>query len=286
MKLWLFVGLLLTPLLSVSGQKRPVHIFLAGDSTMAAKAEDKRPETGWGERLEERFKPGTVKVENRAMNGRSSKSFIDEGRWQKIIDDLQPRGWVFIQFGHNDQKKDSADRYASPEDYKKNLIRFIAEVKAKGGNPLLLTPVVRRRFDKDGKFYDTHGDYPDVVRTVAYEYKVPLIDMHKLSEAVIVRYGVEGSKRLFLQLKPGENANYPKGVEDNTHFSPLGADEIAAAFVMELRKTKVRLKRLLREEVSRKDTKNAKEACEQNCSQIIPNCGRVRLGHGADERVF
>jgi lysophospholipase L1-like esterase len=86
---------------------------------------------------------------------------------------------------------------------------------------------MRRRFDKDGKFYDTHGEYPEVVRTVASTYKVPLIDMHELSEAVIVRYGEDASKKLFLHLKPGESANYPKGLEDNTHFSPMGAEEMA-----------------------------------------------------------
>lgn len=258
MRLWLLPVFVFLGCIGISAQKRPVHIFLAGDSTMAAKAEDKRPETGWGEKLEAHFKSGTVKVENRAMNGRSTKSFIDEGRWQRIVDDLEKGDWVLIQFGHNDQKKESADRYASPEDYKRNLVRFIKDVEAKGGNPLLLTPVVRRRFDKDGKFYDTHGEYPGAVRAVATEYKVPLIDMHRLSEAVIVKYGDEGSRKLFLQLKPGENANYPKGVEDNTHFSPLGAEEMAAAFVVELRKTKVGLNRLLREEVARRDAKNAK----------------------------
>jgi lysophospholipase L1-like esterase len=226
--------------------QRPVHIFLAGDSTMAAKAEDKRPETGWGERLEVQFKPGTVKVENRAANGRSTKSFIDEGRWQKVIDDLQVGDWVFIEFGHNDQKKESADRYSSPEDYKNNLERFVREVKAKGGNPLLMTPVMRRRFDEEGKFYDSHGDYPDAARSLSAESKVPMIDMHRLSEAVILRYGVEGSKKLFLQLRAGEHANYPKGVEDNTHFSALGADEMAAAFVADLRRSKLGLRKLLR----------------------------------------
>jgi len=110
MKYWLLPGLMILASMAASAQKRPLHIFLAGDSTMAAKAEDKRPETGWGERLEARFRPGSVKVVNRAMNGRRSKSFIDEGRWQKIIDDLQKGDWVFIQFGHNDQKKDSPDR--------------------------------------------------------------------------------------------------------------------------------------------------------------------------------
>lgn len=226
--------------------QRPVHIFLAGDSTMAAKAEDKRPETGWGERLEERFKPGTVKVENRAMNGRSTKSFVNEGRWQKIIDDLQKGDWVFVQFGHNDQKKDSADRYASPEAYKENLVRFIEEVKAKGGNPLLLTPVVRRRFDKNGRFYDTHGEYPGVVRTVAHEYKVPLIDLHELSESMISRFGAEGSKKFFLHLRPGKSENYPKGIEDDTHFSHYGAYVMALLAAGEIRQSRNDLSKLLK----------------------------------------
>jgi lysophospholipase L1-like esterase len=105
---------------------------------------------------------------------------------------------------------------------------------------------MRRRFDKDGKFYDTHGEYPDIVRAVAAEQKVPLIDMHRESEIVIVKYGVEGSKTLFLQLKPGENPNYPNGVEDNTHFSPLGAEEIAKLVVDGIRKSKIGLKRFLK----------------------------------------
>jgi pectinesterase len=110
----------------------------------------------------------------------------------------------------------------------------------------LLTPVMRRRFDKDGKFYDTHGEYPDIVRAVGRESNVPLIDMHKLSEGVIVKYGVEGSKKLFLQLKPGENANYPQGIEDNTHFSPLGAEEMAQLVVSGIRNNKLKFQKYLK----------------------------------------
>ena len=227
-------------------QRSPVTIFLAGDSTMAAKLAEKRPETGWGEMLASHFKDGAVRVENRAMNGRSTKTFISEGRWQKIIDDLRKGDFVFVQFGHNDESKDKGERYTPPEDYRKNLIRFVEEVRAKGGNPVLLTPVMRRRFDKDGKFYDTHGEYPGIVRDVAKELKAPLIDMHKLSEVVIVKYGVEGSKKLFLQLKPGENANYPNGIEDNTHFSPLGAEEMAQLVVDGIRANKLKLSKYLR----------------------------------------
>ncbi len=226
--------------------QRPVHIFLTGDSTMAEKAADKRPETGWGEMLEARFKPGMVKVENRAANGRSTKSFIDEGRWQKIIGDLRTGDWVFIQFGHNDEKKDSPERYVSPDNYRKNLIRFIYEVKAKGGHPLLLTPVVRRRFDEDGKFYDTHGEYPGVVRMVSHEYKVRLIDLHKLSETMVTSFGAEGSKKFFLHLKPGKSENYPKGVEDDTHFSHYGAFVIAGIVAGEIRSSRSDLSKLLK----------------------------------------
>ena len=227
-------------------QRSPVTIFLAGDSTMAAKLPDKRPETGWGEMLASHFKDGAVRVENRAMNGRSTKTFISEGRWQEIIDDLKKGDFVFVQFGHNDESKDKGERYTPPEDYKKNLIRFVEEVRAKGGNPILLTPVMRRRFDKDGKFYDTHGEYPGIVRDVAKELKSSLIDMHRSSEVVIVKYGVEGSKKLFLQLKPGENANYPSGIEDNTHFSPLGAEEMAQLVVDGIRANKLKLSKYLR----------------------------------------
>lgn len=232
--------------LVLRAQKAPLTIFLAGDSTCAAKLPEKRPETGWGEMLGQYFKDGKVKIENRAMNGRSTKTFISEGRWQAIVDELKKGDYVFVQFGHNDESKDKGERYTPPEDYRKNLIRFISDVRAKGANPVLLTPVMRRRFDKAGKFYDTHGEYPDIVRAVAAEQKVPLIDMHRMSETVIVKYGVEDSKKLFLQLKTGENPNYPKGIEDNTHFSPLGAEEMAKLVVDGMRTSKIGLKRFLK----------------------------------------
>lgn len=231
---------------TASAQKTPVTIFMAGDSTMAIKQPDKRPETGWGEMLGKYFKDGTVTIDNRAMNGRSTKTFISEGRWQSIVDALQKGDYVLIQFGHNDESKEKGERYTPPADYRNNLIRFITDVKAKGGNPVLLTPVMRRKFDSTGNFVDTHGEYPDIVRTVAKEQKVPLIDMHRDSEVVIKSYGVEGSRKLFLQLKSGENPNYPNGIEDNTHFNPLGADEIAKLAVKGIKDNKIGLKKYLK----------------------------------------
>ena len=243
------LSLMFLPVLSatVTAQSSPVTIFLAGDSTMAEKLAEKRPETGWGEMLGQHFKDGKVRIENRAANGRSTKTFISEGKWQSIIDDLKKGDYVFVQFGHNDESKDKGERYTPPEDYRKNLERFVSDVRAKGGNPVLLTPVMRRRFDKEGKFYDVHpAEYPDLVRAVAKSESVPLIDMHRMSETVIVRYGVEDSRKLFLQLKPGENANYPKGVEDNTHFSPLGAEEMAKLVVEGIREKKIGLRKYLK----------------------------------------
>ena len=243
-----FILLGLTAILNIAAfaQKPPVTIFLAGDSTMAAKLAEKRPETGWGEMLGQHFKDGKVVIDNRAQNGRSTKTFISEGRWQATVDAVKKGDYVFIQFGHNDESKEKGERYTPPADYRTNLSRFVDDVRAKGGNPVLFTPVMRRKFDKDGKFVDTHGEYPDLVRAVAREKSVPLIDMHRKSEAVLVKYGQENSRTLFLQLKPGENANYPKGIEDNTHFNPTGAEAMAKLAVEGIKEDKLGLRKYLK----------------------------------------
>lgn len=240
-------------LILISGSvwgKGPITVYLAGDSTMARKLPEKRPETGWGEALQAWFKENEVRVDNHAQNGRSTRTFISEGRWQAIIDTLKKGDYVFIQFGHNDESKDKVDRYTPPADYRRNLIDFIHAVREKKATPVLLTPVMRRRFDKDGHFYDTHGEYPDIVRAVARENRVALIDMHLQSETVIKQYGVEGSRNLFLQLAPGANPNYPKGIEDNTHFSPVGAGVMAGLAVQAIRELKLSLAKHLRKDLS------------------------------------
>jgi len=247
--LTLFALLLPAPAALAQG---PVTVFLAGDSTMAPKLETKRPETGWGEQLQKHFDEKRVRVDNHAANGRSTRTFISEGRWQTLVDKVKAGDYVFIQFGHNDQAKDKVDRYTPPDDFRANLARFVAEVRARKATPVLMTPVMRRRFDKAGKFYDVHGEYPDLTRRVAAEQKVALIDMHRMSEKVLVRYGAEESRKLFLQLKPGENPNYPQGVDDNTHFNPLGADIMAALAVDGFREQKLGLAKLLKKSSSAK----------------------------------
>lgn len=247
MKIFAFAFLIILVFCAdANAQKMPVAVYLAGDSTLAEKRPEKRPETGWGEMLQKYFDPQKVKIENHAQNGRSTKTFISENRWQAIADKLQKGDYVFIQFGHNDSSKDKGERYTPPEDYRKNLIKFIEEARAKNANPVLLTPVMRRRFDKEGKFYDMHGEYPDIVRAVAAEYRVPLIDMHRKSETVIKNYGVEDSKKLFLILKAGAHPNYPNGLDDNTHFSPRGAEEMARLAVAGIREQKISLRKYLK----------------------------------------
>lgn len=226
--------------------RRPITIFLAGDSTMAQKLTEKRPETGWGEKLGSFFQDGKVTIENRAQNGRSTRTFIEEGRWQAIVAQVQQGDYVFIQFGHNDESKEKVDRYTPPADYRNNLVKFITEVRGKQGFPVLLTPVMRRRFDRNGVLQDTHGEYPGIVRSVAMEYRVPLIDLHRSSAKVLEVYGPEESRKLFLQLKPNENPNYPKGVEDNTHFNPVGAEVMASLAVAGIRESKLGLVKYLK----------------------------------------
>ena len=214
-----------------------VTIHLAGDSTMAPKLAAKRPETGWGEMLADFFDSTSVRVVNHARNGRSTRTFISEGRWKEITDSLRAGDYVFIQFGHNDESRDKVDRYTPPGDYRANLVKFVDETRAKNANPVLLTPVMRRRFDARGAVRDTHGEYPDIVRSVASEMHVPLIDMHRKTEMLLQLFGPQASTALFLQLAPGENANYPNGIQDNTHFSPFGARIVASLAVEGIRES-------------------------------------------------
>lgn len=228
------------------GQKTPIIVYLAGDSTLAEKTDDKRPETGWGEYLQSRFDESKVKIENHAQNGRSTKSFIAEGRWQKIVDALKKGDYVFIEFGHNDEKFDKpAVGAAANGEYRENLMRMVKDVRAKNAFPVLLTSVARRKFDEQGNLVATHGEYPDAMRKVAQELKVPLIDMESKSSEILTKLGAEDSKNLFLQLKPKAHPNYPNGVEDNTHFSAFGAEQMARAAADGVAETKIGLAKYL-----------------------------------------
>ena len=231
-----FASLIFGAALMVAQAPRPITIRLAGDSTMAPKLAGKRPETGWGEMLQQFFDSSQVRVVNHARNGRSTRTFLEEGRWKEIVDSLHAGDYVFIEFGHNDESKDKTDRYTPPQDYRANLTRFVNETRAKGATPVLMTPVMRRRFDKNGSFRDSHvPEYPEIVRSVAKELRVPLIDMGKKTEQLLTLFGPDASTALFLQLPPNDNPNYPNGIQDNTHFSPFGARVVASLAVEGIR---------------------------------------------------
>lgn len=215
-------------------QEKEITVYLIGDSTMSVKDRDKYPETGWGMPFVHFF-DSTVFIENRAKNGRSTKSFIAENLWGPIASSLQEGDYVFIQFGHNDEVKEKVGRYTTPEEYEENLLKFVNETKAKNARPVLLTPVSRRKFDNQGRVVENHLIYSDIVRSVAQENDIPLIDMDKKSQELLQEFGAEDSRLLFLQLKPGEHPNYPEGKEDNTHFNELGARLIAQIVLAEIR---------------------------------------------------
>lgn len=212
-------------------------IYMIGDSTMANKSNpETNPEHGWGQVLPNYFTT-KISIDNRAVNGRSSRSFILEGRWDSILKTIKKGDYVFIQFGHNDQKEKSPDRYTNPHvTYRHNLIKYIEETRAKGATPVLFSSIVRRNFNEHGVLIDTHGDYPLETRLVALEYHVPFIDLQYLTEKLEETYGVEGSKKLHLHFEAGEEPFYKDGKHDDTHLSKLGANEIAKLAVAELKK--------------------------------------------------
>lgn len=227
-------------------RKTPVTIYLIGDSTVADKPVDDNPERGWGQILPRYFDENVV-VRNHAVNGRSTKSFIDEGRWGAVLKELKADDWVFVQFGHNDEKSEDPTRYAAANtDYRKNLMRFVNEARAKQARVLLITPVMRRRFDERGKFFDTHGEYPAAVKAVAGELNVPLFDLHGKSRFVIEEHGAEGSKKIFLHFGANHFEKIKDEKKDDTHFSEYGAALMASLVAEGLHELNLDISKYLR----------------------------------------
>jgi len=220
---------------TIVGFSQKTTVYCIGDSTMANKANPKEnPEHGWAQVLGEFFDE-RVTIDNRALNGRSSKSFISEGRWDSVVKTLAPGDFVFIQFGHNDQKFKDSTRYTNPHiSYRHNLIYFIKQTREKGATPLLFSSIVRRNFNEFGNLIDTHGQYTLETRLVAHEMKVLFIDLQYLTEKLEIAHGVEGSRDLHLHFSPGENPYYPDGKEDDTHLSRKGALLIAEMVIKEI----------------------------------------------------
>jgi lysophospholipase L1-like esterase len=212
------------------GDDRIPSLYVVGDSTAASYSESRYPLTGWAQVLQDYLDDGAVQVVNKAISGRSSKSFYDSGAWGRVRDALQEGDYVLIQFGHNDEKSHDPDRFTEPYGtYTEYLTRYINESRAAGATPVLLTSINRNMWETDEELGDTHGDYPDAVRKLAKTMDVPLIDMEKRTRALYERHGKTGVRELFLYLEPGEFPAYPDGKSDGTHLSELGAREISQA---------------------------------------------------------
>lgn len=251
-----------------------VTVFMIGDSTMANKPLAKEnQERGWGQMLPV-YLQGKIKVDNHAVNGRSSKSFIDEGRWDKVMELIRPGDYVIIQFGHNDEKIKSADRYTVPGGtFDENLRRFVNDAKSKGATPILMNSIARRNFppnagldiasesdDKQkewkGKYpeegvilVDTHGAYLDSPRNVAKETGVTFIDMNKLTHKLVQELGPNNSRELFMWIPANTYEFCPKGKIDNTHLNVLGGLVVSRLAVNALAEQMPGLRKYIRPEI-------------------------------------
>lgn len=255
-KITLLLGLLFV-LTAFTPAKRNITIFTIGDSTMAnKKLEGGNPERGWGQMLS-RYFTDDITIDNHAVNGRSSKSFIDEGRWDAVLSKIQKGDYVFIQFGHNDEK-DDPNRHTDPgTTFDANLKKFVEDTRAKGGIPVLFNSIVRRNFGKaDGNavanaikqddirngidpkapkdsieegatLIDTHGAYLISPKNVAKELNVTFIDLNSLTHKLVEGMGPQKSKELYLWVEPKTVPALPNGREDNTHLNVHGASVIA-----------------------------------------------------------
>lgn len=247
-------------LFTITLPAQELNIFLIGDSTMSDKKNpDENPEHGWGQVLPVLL-TDHVEVKNHAMNGRSSRSFIGEGRWKTVLEELQPGDYVFIQFGHNDQKYKSPSGFTNPNTgYRANLERYVKETREKGANPVLFSSIVRRNFNEYGTLIDTHGDYPLVTRIVAENMKVPFVDLQMATEKLVLFYGLEDSKSLYLHFKPGQNKYFPGGKEDDTHLSRKGALLVATLALQEIAKQELPLANYIKDAVIDKEVFSEKE---------------------------
>lgn len=215
-----------------------MQIYWAGDSTVKQNNFTSFPQTGIGQAFE-RFVKQSIHIENYAQNGRSTKSFIDEGRLERIEKRIGEGDFLFVQFGHNDEKSQDPLRYTTAfGTYQENLLKFINVAREKSAHPVMVTPLYRRLFCEDGKTLveGTHKDYPDAMIELGKKENVPVIDLCTLSRQLIEQYGDEATKTWFMHVPAGKYEYCPDGKADNTHLQYEGAFRFAAIIADELRK--------------------------------------------------
>lgn len=203
----------------------PSAIWWIGDSTVQQNRIDTWPQCGMGQVLELYLRPG-IPVHNHARNGRSTKSFREEGLFDPVKEGLRPGDLLLIQFGHNDEKEQDPTRYAAPDDYAANLLRYAREAQARGALPVLVTPLVRRHFAGQ-TLEPTHGPWPDAVRALAAREDLPLIDLTRSSHKLVQALGPTRSLALYMHFAAGCYPRYPDGLADDTHLRYEGAVRFA-----------------------------------------------------------
>jgi len=195
-------------------------IFICGDSTAASYKPEQAPITGWGQVLAE-FLPG-VEIANHAMAGRSSKSFLAEGRLIPIEKALQPGDLLLIQFTHND-RSDLTWRHTDPyTSFADTLSIYVDTARLHGATPVLITPIPLRQWEK-GELVDTHGEYPNAIRRLALRKGVPLLDVTLAGMDALREIGEEGAVPLYMHVEEGKYPAYPKGSRDDVHTQRAGA---------------------------------------------------------------
>ena len=210
-------------------------IYMAGDSTMANYTKERYPMNGWGMSMQKFCVPG-VKVHNRAVGGRSSKSFITEKRWEKLLADAKKGDFVIIQFGINDNASGDKNFYRRTEadgTYKLYLQIYIAEARARGVTPVLCTQTLFCDFDKNGQVRANNAVAKRVAacREVAQLTGCDFIDLNTYAAEKFNALGKENSRLLYMYFAPGEFPNYPDGRKDTCHLRQSGAEFYAEAFV-------------------------------------------------------
>lgn len=212
------------------------RIFWAGDSTVKQNDYTTYPQTGIGQGLPLYLKKNTM-ILNYAENGRSTKSFIAEGRLQEIERLIKEGDFLFIEFGHNDEKPDEERHTDASSTYKDYLKQFVSVARDHSAYPVFITSLYRRQFNSNGILVEkTHQDYPQAMIELGNEIDVPVIDLCSISKDLIQAAGIENSKRWFMHLNPQEYINYPEGKEDNSHLQYDGAVTFAGIIAAELRK--------------------------------------------------
>lgn len=197
-------------------------IYWAGDSTVKQNGVATYPQTGIGQVFHRYLRPD-VRVENHAENGRSTKSFLDEGRLAPIYDRMRAGDFLFVQFGHNDEKREDPARYTQPRGtFSQNLACFVNAAANRQAHAVFITPLTRLRFGDPPAPYD-HRPYREAMLETARRLLVPCIDLCAMSEALVTRLGAEKSSVFYMQLPAGVYARYPQGLMDGTHLRPEGA---------------------------------------------------------------